>query len=353
MKERQIDYKLVNLVLFILIIYLIYQTSSFWLGVVSILKSILLPFFIAFIIAYVLNIMVSSLVRRNVPRWFSIIVVLGVCVFVVGLLSYLVAPVFVEQITNLFNGIISFFKEITLKYNIEFSDIQHQLSTTFNDTLEKMGSYVSNGAINLIGIGVNILSGFFIVLAATIYFLIDMDKIEKKVKRFWIKKNKRIYLYLSLVNKELKNYLSGFLKIIIISFIEYIILYSLIGHPNAFMLGTLASFGNFIPYFGGIITNLIAAITAFVISPELFIKTIIIFIVFSSVDGYIINPLVYGKSNQIHPLIIIISVFAGGILGGFIGIIFALPIAIIILSTYNFFKTDINKIGKRKFSSYK
>ncbi|MCI9084639.1 MAG: AI-2E family transporter, partial [Bacilli bacterium] len=139
MKERQIDYKLVNLVLFILIIYLIYQTSSFWLGVVSILKSILLPFFIAFIIAYVLNIIVSSLVRKNVPRWFSIIIVLGVCVFVAGLLSYLVAPVFVEQITNLFNGIISFFKEITLKYNIEFSDIQHQLSTTFNDTLEKMG----------------------------------------------------------------------------------------------------------------------------------------------------------------------------------------------------------------------
>lgn len=353
MREKQIDYKLVNLVLFILIIYLIYQTSSFWIGVVSVLKNILLPFFIAFIIAYILNIMVSSLVRRNVPRWLSIIIVLGFCVLIIGFISYLIAPVFIEQITNLFNGIISFFKEITLKYNIEFSDIQHQLSTTFNDTLEKMGSYVSNGAINMIGFGINVLSSFFIIFAATIYFLIDMDKIEKKVKKFFIKKNKRIYHYLSLVNKELKNYLSGFLKIIVISFIEYIILYSLIGHPNAFMLGALASFGNFIPYFGGIITNIIAAITAFVISPELFIKTIIIFVVFSMVDGYVINPLVYGKSNRIHPLIIIISVFAGGILGGIIGIVFALPIAIVLLSTYKFFKTDISKFSKRKFKSYK
>ena len=41
------------------------------------------------------------------------------------------------------------------------------------------------------------------------------------------------------------------------------------------MLGTLAAVGNLIPYFGGIFTNIIAAITAFVISPVLFIKTCI------------------------------------------------------------------------------
>ena len=44
MVKNRPNYKLLNVGLFILIIYLIYQTRSFWLGVVSILSEILLPF---------------------------------------------------------------------------------------------------------------------------------------------------------------------------------------------------------------------------------------------------------------------------------------------------------------------
>ena len=248
----------------------------------------------------------------------------------------------------MFDAIISFFKELSIKYHLEFSMITEQLSETFNSVLEKIGTYISNGAINMIGIGINIISKFFIIIAATIYFLIDMDKIKKKIKVSVLKHNKRLYRYLSLVNQELNNYLSGFLKIIIISFFEYFILYSFIGHPNALMLGSLASAGNLIPYFGGIITNIIAAITAFVIGDELFIKTIIAFIIFSAVDGYLINPWVYGKTNKVHPLIVIVAVFAGGILGGIIGIIFALPVAIILLTTYKFFIYNEKTIFKKR-----
>jgi predicted PurR-regulated permease PerM len=117
------------------------------------------------------------------------------------------------------------------------------------------------------------------------------------------------------------------------------------------MLGTLAALGNLIPYFGGIITNTIAAITAFVISPVLFIKTCIVFMIFSGIDGYVINPLVYGKSNQVHPLIVIISVFAGGILWGILGIVIALPTAIIVIATFKYFKNDLKHIKWNKKSN--
>ena len=135
---------------------------------------------------------------------------------------------------------------------------------------------------------------------------------------------------------------------VIISFFEYTIVYTLIGHPNALMLGTLAALGNLIPYFGGIITNVIAAVTAFVISPALFIKTCIVFLVFSAVDGYIINPFVYGNSNQVHPLVVIISVFAGGALFGVLGIVISLPVAIIAIATFKYFKKDIMNMNKKR-----
>ncbi len=353
MTKSHLDYKLVNFVLMVLLIYLIYETRSFWLGVVSVLKDILLPFFIAFILAYAIYPLVRFFRKKNIPKALAIFFVLFIFLFIFGFIIYLIVPVFAGQVSSLFNGIISFFKELANDYNISFSNLQKQLSLAFDDTLEKIGSYISDGAFDFIGASVSIISKFFIVVAAFIYFLIDMDKIRDGVRNFVIKRNRKFYLYLSLLDKELNLYLSGFLKIVIISFFEYFILYSIIGHPNALMLGTLASFGNLIPYFGGIITNIIAAITAFVISPELFVKTIVIFIIFSGVDGYVINPLVYGKTNRLHPLVVILSVFAGGILGGVIGIVLALPISIVILATIKFYKDDISKFSKRKFKSYK
>ena len=60
-------------------------------------------------------------------------------------------------------------------------------------------------------------------------------------------------------------------------------------------------------------------------------------------DGYVIGPKVYGKTNQLPALINIFAVFAGGVIAGFWGIVASLPIAIILITTYRFFERDINK----------
>ena len=54
----------------------------------------------------------------------------------------------------------------------------------------------------------------------------------------------------------------------------------------------------------------------------------------------------YGKTNKLHPLVVIFAVSAGGMIAGFWGIVLSLPITIILISTYKFFRDDINnKIG--------
>ena len=55
-----------------------------------------------------------------------------------------------------------------------------------------------------------------------------------------------------------------------------------------------------------------------------------------------------GKTNQVHPLIVISSVFIGGILFGIIGIIIALPLSILIIATIKFFKNDLIKIKAKR-----
>lgn len=348
MIKNRIDFKLINFVLIVFSVYLIYQTREFWLGAVSLIFQILLPFLIAFTLAYAFYPLVKKLTDRNFPKSLSMILVVGGFLGVFVLVIALVTPTITSQLTSLFNGIISFLRELSSDYNIDFKDIQNTLNTGFNDTLEKLGTYISNGALSFIGVSIDYISKIFIILASFVYFLADMDKIRAFVKEYLLNKSKKIYNYVATIDDEMRKYIVGFMKIVLISFVEYTITYTLIGHPNALMLGALAALGNLIPYFGGIITNIIAAITAFVISPALFIKTCIVFVVFSAVDGYIINPFVYGNSNKVHPLVVVISVFAGGILFGVLGIVISLPVAIIIIATFKYFKGDIINMNKKR-----
>lgn len=348
MVKNKINFKLVNIVLLVLTIYLIYQSSDFWLGVVSVLFKIFLPFLIAFAIAYAFYPLVKKLTDKKVPKALAMLLVVGGAFGVICLILALITPTIMSQLTSLFNGIISFLRELSSDYNVDFKDIQNTLSMSFNDTLEKLGTYISNGALSFIGISIDYISKIFIILASFVYFLADMDRIRDFIKEYLSHKSKKIYNYVALLDDEMRKYIVGFMKIVIISFFEYTLTYTLIGHPNALMLGTLAALGNLIPYFGGIITNVIAAITAFVISPALFIKTCIIFILFSAIDGYIINPFVYGNSNKVHPLVVIISVFAGGILLGVLGIVISLPVAILVIATFKYFKKDIMNMNKKR-----
>jgi len=93
----------------------------------------------------------------------------------------------------------------------------------------------------------------------------------------------------------------------------------------------------------GVPTLILSTSTAAVVSPAMLIKTVIIFLLTAALDSYVINPLVYGKTNKLHPIVTILSVVAGGALLGVIGIIISLPASIIIIETYNYYEKQIGK----------
>ena len=342
--KNKLDFKLVNLCLIVLIFFLLYQTGSLWVNIFDKLISIIIPFFFAFVIAYAFNPLLRWFMKKGLPKGLGITIIVLIILTIIGLILGIGLPLLASQLSGLFGSIITFINEISTKLNVNFNDLESTLSTSFNGILSDVSKYVSNGALSIIGSSLSIITGVMIALSAAIYLLVDMDKIRNNVYNFVNKRSKKISEYIKILDEEMKKYLGGLLKIVFITLFEYSLGYLIIGHPNALLLGLLASLAVVIPYFGGIFINIIALITSFVISPALFIRTIICVLVLSFIDGYLINPLVYGKSNKLHPLIVIIAVFAGGILFGFFGIVMSLPLSIIIVSTIKFFKNDIIEI---------
>lgn len=343
MIKNKLNYRLVNIALTCVIIYLVYKSRNFWLIILRTTNKIFLPFMSAFFVAYIFYPFLNFLIKKKIPKILGILLIIFIVIGIFVICSIIICPSLFSEITSLINYIITFINQISLKYNINFFDFEEYLY----ELIKYLGKYFSDSAVSIVNYLVNSLIKTFVTFTLSIYFLSDMDKIRNIFKKFIIKRNYRSFDCLKIVDNEMNKYFIAFLKLMAISFFEYTIVYMIIGHPNAIMLGILVSIFGVIPYIGGIITNIIAAITAFTIGPQLFIKTLISFMILSIVDGYIINPLVYGKSNQIHPLFIIFAVATGEILGGIAGMIISLPIAIILSTIIKFYHNDFNYIKNK------
>ena len=348
MIKNKLDYKLVNLALIALIVFLVYKTGNLWIGIVNKIVQIILPFLFAFALAYALYPFLQKMREKKFPKWLGVLIIIALMLIGIAFVVYLITTVMLGQLSSLFNSIIEFINSIQ-KHSFDFNlaGLETSLSDTFKEIISKFGTYVSDGAINLIDTSLSLFSKIFIGFASFIYFLIDMDKIREEIKFFFSKRSKKAYNYVKSLDEEMRKYLSGLVQVIIISLIEYTLVYTLIGHPNAILLGFLVAIANLIPYFGGICVNVIAAITAFVVSPSLLLRTVIAFAILSAVDSYVINPTVYGKTNSIHPLVTIIALFAGGIIFGILGVFISFPLAIIMVTTYKYFKDDITRNIKK------
>ena len=254
-----------------------------------------------------------------------------------------------EQLLLFLSNISVFLSDISSKYEINIGSLQTTLTDLSKNIISKVGSSISSGAISILSTSVSFLSLMVVSICAAIYFLIDMEKIRSSIKKYLTKRNKRTINYLEKLDKEMTKYIGGMGLNILIQTIEYTLAFLIIGHPNYLILGLLSGISAIIPYFGGFIVAVLSLLVSSVISTKLFILTIIICIICPILDGNLIGPKVYGKTNQIHPLLVIFSVSAGGMIAGFWGIVLSLPIAIFLKTTYNFYQTDIeNKIKKYK-----
>ena len=342
--ETKVNYKLVNLTLVILAIFFLYKTGNLWMGIVNKVVGIMLPFLFAFALAYALHPILKFMQKKKIPKGLAVTIIVLTLVLIIAALIYVISTVLVGQLSNLFNSILAFINKLSnyeFSSDVNFSGLENSLNDVFKNIMSNIGQYVSNGTIHLVNTSLGLFSKVCIAAAAFVYLLIDMDKIRDGVRNFFKKRTKKTFEFVSSLDHQMKKYLSGLVIIMIISVFEYSIVYSIIGHPDALLLGLLAGFANLIPYFGGIMNNCIAAVTAFVISPSLFIKTLIVFTVLSMVDSYVINANVYGKTNSIHPLIVIFSVFAGSAIFGIMGIIISFPMAILGVTAFKFYKDDI------------
>ena len=348
MLNNKLNYRIINLAALMLLLYIGITNIGLWWGIFTKIVSVLAPFIVGFAFAYALTPLVRFL-DKKLPRGMAvIIVILGSVLIVFGIIA-ITLPLLYDQLSLLIKMIIEVLNNFSDKFNINVGSFEIKITDYLTGTLKEIGSVTGSTTMNVLSKSFDFIGKFIVGFVGFVYFLVDMDKIRKSFKDLLKSNSKRSFEYVKCMDVEITNYLKGLEIFMVIQLFEYSILFLIIGHPNWLILGILACITTVIPYFGGLITNIIAIILASVVSTPLMIATTVICLIFPQIDGYVISPKVYGRTNNVNPLITIMVVSIGGTLAGVVGIIAALPCYLLIRTTYYFFRKDLRKsVNKMK-----
>jgi len=99
------------------------------------------------------------------------------------------------------------------------------------------------------------------------------------------------------------------------------------GVPYAVALGLLVAFLDLIPLAGATVAGIVVAIVAFLHSVPAGIVAVVFVIVYQQLENHFLQPVIYGRTVQLSPLVVLISVLVGAELAGILGALAAIPVA--------------------------
>jgi predicted PurR-regulated permease PerM len=178
---------------------------------------------------------------------------------------------------------------------------------------------------------------------------------------FHEKESAKIDRALYLIKKMLVRYFEGILAQMALLTLFLWMALSLVGAQNALLMAFLGAIVNVIPYIGpfiGMIFALVVSICSgldmdfYTQMMPLLIKIVAVFLGMQVLDNLLLQPLIFSKSVQAHPIEIFVVIVIGSKLAGIVGMILAIPaytvlrvIASIFLSEFKLVQELTAKLG--------
>jgi predicted PurR-regulated permease PerM len=295
-------------------------------------RSTLLLVFISVFLAVALGPAVAYFRRRGLPRGAAILIVyVLIAASIVGV-GLLVVPPVVSQVEGLSNDIPGYVQD--LRHNKQFAkyDDKYHISKKINEQAKKLPSHLGEaaGALQSITVGVfGAIVQLVTVLTMTFFLLLDGERIAGFLLRLRGRDNEERYRRIaSDIYRSIAGYVAGNLLISVLAGVTTYVVLAILGVPFAVPLAVLMAFLDLIPLVGATLGGVaIGVVTLFNNFPTSTIVWLIVFIVYQQVENNIIQPVVYRRTVNVPPLLVIVAILIGGSLIGILGALVAIPVA--------------------------
>lgn len=299
----------------------------------------LAPLLTAIIIAYLLEGPISWMERHGLRRIIGVSLVLVLFILLVLVASLAVFPRLWSQVGDLFKELPLYIAQgqqallnLPEHYPYITEEQVRELAGAVRTQVGNLGQHVL--AISLASV-VNIITLLvYLVLVPFLAFFLLKDKVlilrwislrlprERRVARdLWRE-----------LDLQMGNYVRGkFWEILIVGGVSYFC-FVLLKVDYALLLATLTGLSVLIPYVGAVVVTLPVLLIGYFqwgMGGEL-AWLLLTYAVIQGLDGNVLNPLLFARVVNLHPVAIIVAILVFGGLWGFWGIFFAIPLATLV-----------------------
>lgn len=285
------------------------------------IKDLLYSLFIAFILMSALRPVVDRLKKRGLSHNFAVSVVFLSFILFISALFSLVLPQLTVETGNLLRNLPFIIS------NLGPEGAQFMENTSFTQYIPT----ITNGIFELAG---NIFSNLIFIISTLFfgfYFLIEEDLIERSFTRLFSKSQRASAARITKdVEKRMSSWFWGQITLMtIIGLMTFISLHIIGMGKYAISLAVLAGLLEAVPNIGPIIAAIPAAIIGVSNSTFLGVSIVILYFLIQQLENNMIVPLVMKKTVGINPIVTLIVLIIGGRLGGFLGILLAIPLYVL------------------------
>ncbi len=302
-------------------------------------RHVLIPILIGLLLAYLVNPLITWVRRRwGISRAVSILAIFALIILAGTGAGIWLAPLVAEQTAALAEKTPGYFQSLSGRYGVQLGDVAERLSKQL-----QISDHGPVSVLHLIGSILGTTTNIILwVILIPLYFAFFAWHFQEMVEegRHWLppERHPRAAAILARMDEAVGTFFRARVLISFIVGVVFAVGWWLTAVPYWFLLGAITGAFSMVPYLsiGGWFLALLFKYLDMTIGPNapgfdwmaVIVWPSVVFGVGNILEGWILTPWIHGRTTHLSPVMILTIVLLGGAIGGFWGLLLAIPVAI-------------------------
>jgi predicted PurR-regulated permease PerM len=304
------------------------------LTILAITRQVISWLLVSIFLAMALNPAVEWFMRHGIKkRGYAAGLTYVLALLVIGGIGFAFIPTLVSQVNDFVQALPGYVDDLTKgRGRLGFLETKYHIVDKIRQAVNEGGASkllgLTGAAISITKSVVTLVVAIITIAFLTFFMLLEgpawMDRfyglLPERLRPRWQKIGHDVY-------RTVGGYVTGNLLISLIAGTLTTIVLLAVGVPYAVALGVIVAILDLIPLAGATIAAIIIGTVAFLHTITAGIVVVIFFLIYQQVENHFLQPVIYGRTVQLSPLAVLVSVLIGAKLAGILGALGAIPVA--------------------------
>lgn len=308
--------------------------ATYW--VLAELWVLVLTVVVALYLARALDLPMRWLRARGLPPAAAALSCLALLFAAVGLVGWLVVPRMADEFSELGPTLSQATDDVErwlvddAPFDVseqDIADLRERMGQAVDQSTETSGGSLVSGAVAV----VEVLTGLILAVVTAFFILKDGPRFQSWcTERFPTHRRPTVRRMGAKAWTTLGGYLRGVALLGTFEGIVLAITITVVGGSLALPVAIVTFLASFVPIVGAVVAGVMAVLVALAtagVAPAVIVA--VVAIVVQQLDNDLLSPVVYGHTLELHPLVVLFAIVAGGALFGIAGTVLAVPLTAI------------------------